>query len=214
MPADAARSPNTRRSKWLLCAGVAFCALLLTAWPHGLAEFRYDRAGLAAGQFWRLLSAHLVHLNGTHLLLNLIGLVLIGELLWGELPPAQGAALMLCSALGVSALLWWRQPQLLWYTGLSGVLHGLWAGCALAVCWPRPAAARRSTGWPAARIVGAVGFLLLLVKLALEWHFGPSVQSARMIGAPVVAPAHLYGALAGSAYLLAWKVAGNWRRHG
>lgn len=197
---------DARRSKWLLCAGVAFCALLMTAWPHGLAEFRYDRAGLGAGQFWRVLSAHLVHVNGPHLLLNVVGLFLIGELLWADLPLVHGAGLMLSSALGVAGLLWWLQPQLLWYAGLSGVLHGLWAGCALAGCWLRPPALHSAT-----RIVGGAGLALLLVKMTVEWHSGPPVQTSQIIGAPVVTLAHLYGALVGAVYFLIWRIVESWR---
>ena len=38
---------------------------------------RYERAAIAAGELWRGISAHLVHLGFTHTLLNLAGFVLV-----------------------------------------------------------------------------------------------------------------------------------------
>jgi len=41
------------------------------------ALLRYDRGAIAAGGWWRLLTAHIVHLDLHHLILNELGLVLI-----------------------------------------------------------------------------------------------------------------------------------------
>ena len=125
-----------------------------------------------------------MHLNLRHLLLNLLGLILICELLWDDLVLLEVLALLLVSGLGVSLLLWLNQPQLIWYAGLSGVLHGLWAGCAGAGLWRK-------------KNLFFVGALLLLgAKLACA----PSTASA----IPVVPVAHLYGALSGLLWLALW----------
>lgn len=208
----------TRQSAWLLCLGVSFCTLALTYLPQGLLHFRYDRAGLASGEVWRLVTGHLVHLNTPHLLFNLLGLWLLCELLWHELPLPHGLGLLVSAALGISALLWWRHPELLWYAGLSGALHGLWAGCALAGVWPPPRsqpgrpvlptpASRSRCGlrWPPARCIALAGLVLLMAKLAIEYRYGASQQVMQAIGSPVVTIAHLYGALAGAAYVSIWR---------
>ena len=49
------------------------------------ALLRYDRGAIAAGGWWRLLTAHLVHLDAHHLILNELGLVLMWSLFAGGL---------------------------------------------------------------------------------------------------------------------------------
>ncbi len=206
-----------RHGKWLFCLGLALGAVALTYWPHGLHYFRFDRAALSSGQAWRLASAHLVHLNTSHLLLNLAGLVLIAELLWNNLRLRHGAGLLAAAAFGISGMFWILQPELMWYAGLSGVLHGLWAGCALAILLPpaglcsAPDARSPSPGCDkdafnrlAPRWMGLASLLLLVAKLAVEMGYGASPRLATTIGAPVLVTSHLYGAMIGGSYVAAW----------
>ena len=180
--------------KWLLCLGVSILALAATCWPDGAVSLRYDRSALMDGEIWRVMTAHLTHLGLPHLLLNLLGLALICELLWGELPLRHGIGLLGFSAAATSAALWWLHPELIWYAGLSGVLHGLWAGCALS-------GLRLAS--PRLRLTCLAGVLLLAAKLLMEFYYGPSAGTARLIGGEVVSTAHLYGALAGAVYVAA-----------
>ncbi|MGH8230318.1 MAG: rhomboid family intramembrane serine protease [Steroidobacteraceae bacterium] len=53
----------------------------------GRAQLAYERAGLAQLQFWRLISAHLVHLGWQHTLLNCAGLALLWALFAREFSP-------------------------------------------------------------------------------------------------------------------------------
>lgn len=197
----------------------------MTFWPQGMPQFRYERSALLAGEEWRLLTAHLVHMNGMHLLFNLAGLFLLCELLWLDLPIRHGAGLLLISALGVGLLLWWLQPGLAWYAGMSGALHGLWAGCALAACLPAqtmPAAPRAEPNlsaaatiahavrlqwlrYPMSQRIGVSGLLLLMLKLMSESYFGPSARTVQAIGGAVIAIAHIYGALCGMLYIMLWR---------
>jgi rhomboid family GlyGly-CTERM serine protease len=206
-----------RSNKWLLCLGVSIAAFALTFWPQGLLLFRYERVLVSSGQLWRLASAHFVHLNAAHLLLNLAGLLLICELLWNRLPLRHGIGLLATSVAGISGLLWWRYPEMAWYAGLSGALHGLWAGCALATCLPstnqaegpdRRSVTKPETGaayWTVSRWAGVGGLLLLGAKLILEAQNGASPELVKAIGAPVATVAHLHGALIGATYVLAWR---------
>src|SRR5690349_19136890 len=41
------------------------------------AAWRYERTAVAAGQWWRLISCHVVHLDAMHALLNTVGLALL-----------------------------------------------------------------------------------------------------------------------------------------
>src|ERR1700684_4714545 len=74
-----------------IALGAAWLALLgLTlAGPAWQALLRYDRAGLARGQYWRLVTAHLVHLDLRHACLNGLGLTLMWALSARTYSPRQ-----------------------------------------------------------------------------------------------------------------------------
>jgi rhomboid family GlyGly-CTERM serine protease len=201
---------NSWPRKWLLCLCISLCSLTMTWVPHGVAFFRYERLAIASGQAWRLVTAHWVHLNTPHLLMNLAGLFLLSELLWGAFPVFHALSLLLASSVGISALLWWLHPELAWYAGMSGILHALWAACALTGIFrssDRSAllTAGQSGQFHLSRVVNWIGLLLLIAKLAAEWIYGTSIRTAEVIGAPVVSVAHLYGALIGLGYVLVWR---------
>jgi rhomboid family GlyGly-CTERM serine protease len=164
----------------------AACVLLLlpslTGEP-GRLLLRYDREALAAGEWWRLLTAHVVHLGVRHALLNDLGLALMWALFARDYSLRQWAAVVLGAVVAIDAGLWLCDSTLEWYVGSSGALHGVMAAGALA---------HLRRGEPA----GAVLALALLAKLAYEYWAGALPFSA---GLPVVTSAHLYGVIGGSA---------------
>ena len=167
-----------------------FCAALLLLAAGGDAArglLRYQRDAIAAGQWWRLLSAHWVHLGVRHALYNVAGLALLWAMLARLYTPWQWLLIVLAALLAIDAGLWLLRPDVLWYVGASGVLHGLWAAGALAE-WR----ARLWHTWPL--------LLALILKLTVEHYSGRSVV---LSGAPVVLIAHLYGALGGALAALA-----------
>lgn len=171
-----------------LAAGVIALALLSTALQAaGLAEgLRYERTALAAGEWWRLLGAHLVHLGPAHLALNLAGLALVALLVgrcWAAVP---WLGLLLASALTTTAGLWWFAPGVGWYVGLSGVLHGLLAA----------GAARALVRGPE-RGFHALLLALLALKLGWEQYAGALPGAAAISGGTVIVDAHLFGTLGG-----------------
>ncbi len=156
---------------------------LLAGWlPDGLDALAWRREAIAEGQWGRILTAHFIHLGPRHLLFNLLGLVLIAEWLLKGWRPADLGSLLLASAVGTSLFLWIAEPGLQWYAGMSGALHGLWAGAALA-------------GWLRSRHgVAAVALLALGVKLL--------VLNEGAAGMPVVPSAHVFGAASGLLWAL------------
>lgn len=144
---------------------------------------RFDRA-LIDDEPWRLLTAHVVHLGWMHLALNLAGLGLIWVLFGRRLAPwAWGVGLAVC-AMAVGLGLWWRDTDLAWYVGLSGMLHGLLVLGTLAAL-----KAERRTA-----LLVLAGIAL---KLAWEQHSGGDSGTAALVGGAVIVNAHLYGALGG-----------------
>ena len=164
---------------------LAACALLLLPQLWGSAAtnlLRYDRAAIAAGQWWRLLTAQIAHLGLHHALLNTVGLVFLWALFAREWKPLQWAVIALIVTVAIDGGLWFLDSSITWYVGASGTLHGLMTAGAVAYVGRRD-----PLGW---LIAG-----LLVAKLAYEHFQGPLPFAGR--GVPVVVDAHLYGALGG-----------------
>jgi len=170
------------RESWVIVALLAVC-LLMAAGGEGLRELsRYERQAIESGEYWRLVSGHLVHLGFGHLWPNVAALAIIGLLFDDVFRSADwlrvGAASAAAIDLGLLAL----EPTVLWYVGLSGVLHGFVAAGALALLLRR-------------EVLGAVLGVGLVAKLAFEQTVGPVPFTAQSVGGPVVVAAHLYGAI-------------------
>ncbi len=166
-----------------LLAACMLLLLLALAGDGARDALRYDRAGLAAGQWWRLLTAHLVHLNLEHALLNALGLALMWALFERDFRPRQWLGILLGATAAIDAGLWFRDSTVAWYVGSSGVLHGIMAAGTLAHL-------RRGEqdGWVLA--------VFLLGKLAYE-QWMVALPFSRGLGV-VVVDTHLFGAAGGA----------------
>jgi len=165
--------------------GLALASVVLQfAGEEGRLWGRYDGALVVQGEYWRLVTAHVVHLGWGHLWPNLTALVLIGAL-FEDLFDAWMWLLLTAAAAGsidLGLLLFNRDVD--WYVGLSGVLHGFVAAGAL-IAWVRG----QSIGWLLA--IGLAG------KLVWEQTMGPVPFTAAAVGGPVVVASHLYGTAGG-----------------
>lgn len=177
----------------LLPIVISLIAVVLSLGGESVTELlRYETARIHEGEIWRLLSGNLVHLGWGHLLLNLLGLGLIWGLFWGCFSPLAWSAVSLISALAVGLGLFWFAPQLEWYVGLSGMLHGLFVAGAVG-------GIRRGDRREAILLVALVG------KLLWEQAYGALPGSADVAGGPVIVDAHLYGAIGGALAALILK---------
>jgi len=165
----------------LACACGALLLLVLTG-EGGRALLRYDRTALAAGQAWRLITAHVVHLDLRHALLNCLGLALMWALFARDYAPRQWLVIVAASMAAIGAGLWLCDSTVEWYVGSSGVLHGIMAAGTLAQL-------RRGerTGW------------VLLGFLALKLSYEHWVGALPLAGSVVVVDAHLFGVAGGGA---------------
>ncbi len=188
-------SQGRSRLPWLtlLLSGlVAAVYLLLGPAPPGLL-FDHDR--VAQGEVWRLLTGHLVHSDTAHLAWNLAALVILGSLLewrvgcraWSYL------GLFVTAALAIDGWLWWLQPELRIYCGLSGVLNTLYAALA-ALLW-------QETRHP----LFPLAILCNLAKIALEAANGGALLPTTTWSS--VPGAHVAGMAAGLIFV--WVVAND-----
>jgi rhomboid family GlyGly-CTERM serine protease len=146
---------------------------------------RYERDAVLDGQLWRLVTAHFVHLGWSHTVLNLAGLGLVWALFASALRGMRGLWVLLASIAAIDAGFLLNEPQLEWYVGFSGVLHGLFAAGVI-----ESIRAREPEAWLLAA--------LFVIKLVWEQLIGPVPLTARMAGGNVIENAHLYGALGGT----------------
>ena len=150
-----------------------------------LDSLRYDRDAVLAGEAWRLVTGHLVHSDAIHLGWNLLGVVIVGFLFAGDYSPREWLVILLVSTAATDLGFLLLEPQLEWYVGFSGVLHGLMA--AGLVAWLRTS--RDPVTW----LVTA----LFAGKLAWEHYAGALPFTAESLSLPVVHEAHTYGAVGG-----------------
>lgn len=162
-------------------------------------SLRYQRDIILQGEWWRLVTGHLVHLGNSHLLLNLAGLVLLGWVFAPGLRAAHWLLVLAGSWLALTLGFLLLEPQLQWYVGLSGVLHGLLLGALML-----------DNGLDLrARVILIVAVFL---KLAWEQWAGELPLTASAAGGPVVVDAHLYGGLGGWLAGLAFQLRARRRR--
>jgi rhomboid family GlyGly-CTERM serine protease len=186
--------------RWAIPLALGSAGLLVMILGDGVAEtLRYQRVAILEGEFWRLLSGHLTHLGWSHLLLNLAGLALIWALVGEYLTFAAWLLLLLSCALfdGIGLLLF--NPEVQWYVGLSGVLHGLFLAGSLA-------------GVVSGKRDSLLLVVALIVKLSWEQLAGPLPGSEASAGGPVVVDAHLYGAVAGGITVALFLLVPGWHR--
>lgn len=157
--------------------------MLLAALPGG--ELAWQRDAIAAGQWWRLISAHVVHLGVVHMLMNAAALLLVLLVVGDAASNTVWFGVWLIVSIAVSLALWFFEPMLQRYVGASGVLHGLLVYGALRL-------------WPRQNVESAIILVAVAFKLAWEQMAGPSPTTERLIAGSVIANAHLWGAVAGA----------------
>lgn len=168
---------------WSFPALVALgCLLLALLEPAAGQWLQFDRNLIAEGQWWRILTGNLVHLNLSHLGLNMTGLLIVWLFFGASLSLWEWTLTLLICSLGTGLGLWFFNPELIWYVGLSGAIHGLLIAGALRQC-----RAGNREAW----------LLLALVTIKLTWEqfHGPMPGSESTAGGHVVVDSHLWGAL-------------------
>lgn len=173
---------------WSRAALLCVSLLLAAAGGDGArASMCLTTAGVADGQWWRLVTAHFMHLSWPHTLLNVMGVLGCCALV----PAVFDRLLVLritALSVAISLFLLIGSPHALPYMGLSGILY------ALLVLGLAPLA--RNDRIAASILAGVT------IWMAWQWVVGPVASEERMIGGRIVASAHVYGYVSGAAWLL------------
>ena len=163
---------------------IFICVAIAVSGDTGRQLLQYDRVAISDGEYCRLLSGHFTHLGYSHLLLNLAGLVLVWLLVGSYYDNRSWLLVIAVSVATVSACFWWLERDLIWYVGLSGVLHGLLMAGAVRGLKSRPGES-------------ALLLVIVIAKLGYEQLAGPLPGSESASGGAVIVAAHLYGAIGG-----------------
>jgi rhomboid family GlyGly-CTERM serine protease len=183
---DSSHPQNRSLAAWLLPGIIVGIAVVLAVYGDSGREWlRFDRSAVANGEYWRLVSGHFVHLGVSHLAWDAAGLLLIWYLVGQSFSRKQWLVVSLVAVVGIDLGFWFLEPNLTWYVGLSGLVHGLLAAGVVG--------SLKSEG--AYMWILGVG---LIAKLAYEALVGPVPGSAESSGGTVIVAAHVYGAVAGA----------------
>ena len=145
-------------------------------------DLRYQRDWFESREWWRLLTAHWVHVNWVHCLLNAAGLVLC---LWIASPQwsiSRWFVFQLLLSLGISLLFSFLNSELEWYVGYSGVLYGIFMLAAFDL-------------YHRDKVVSVMLILSIVIKITIEQSSELDFTTSDIIGSPVIVDAHLYGML-------------------
>lgn len=183
---------------WLKHVWIPVALLLISfglqmAGKVGQELFCYQRDAILDGEYWRLVTGHLVHGTWRHWLLNAAGLSLVWAIYPRYFCHISAALLCLGIALMTSASLLVWDPAVDWYLGMSAVLHGVF------VAWV-------IVDLMNGRRIALIPLLLVVVKLVYEQRIGPLPGSVESTGLPVLVDAHLYGAIAGGLHAMVLSV--------
>jgi rhomboid family GlyGly-CTERM serine protease len=189
-----ALSSVLRRPPWIFLA-LATLALGIQLDPAWRDQLLYDRGAITQGEWWRIWTGHLVHFGWPHFVADAGLFLILGWLLDSRHPWFSRLGLAVMPAF-ISAILYWFDPGMNRYGGLSAVNLGLLLYLALQG-WRRDWA---DWFWPAVLLVyvGEVVF-----EIAKGGRGGGLIEFDDP-GVRVATSAHL----ASAAYaLLAWLVA-------
>jgi rhomboid family GlyGly-CTERM serine protease len=172
--------------RWPAALGL-FSAALLFLPPAIIDQLRYDRAAVAAGQWWRLLSGNMVHLGFWHYSLNAASLVLLVALCPERIPGWDWLARIVFVSFGTCLGMYWGAPWITAYVGLSGMIYGLFF------------LGLGSQAWSGDRFAWMC-LVFLAGRIGFEFIVGIPPSEEHLVGGRIVPESHLYGVIAAFVY--------------
>src|SRR5262245_45808263 len=117
VPTPAAAAVRRLPSVSLLLAACAIAAHLV---PGTAQWLQLDRAAIASGQLWRMVTCHLAHFSGDHLFWDVLVFVILG-LICERLDRRRLVMPLAWSAAAISTVVLLLEPSIEVYRGLSGI---------------------------------------------------------------------------------------------
>jgi rhomboid family GlyGly-CTERM serine protease len=194
-----ARENITLRSlPWgfLVVAVASTVSILMPAWREALL---YNRTGIEAGEAWRLWTGNIVHFGWLHFVADTGLWLIIGWFVERAHPCVARVSIPLC-ALAVTGAVYFFDPEMIRYAGLSGMNVGFLVFLAL-TGWQK---SWKDWFWPA--ILG-----IHVLELILESTWGHGAIEFDTPGIRVATIAHIGGIVFGVA-LWIWINARHHRR--
>lgn len=188
-------TPQISRFTWMRIITVIATLSALQV-VHTFWDLAWDRVSIADGDYWRLITGHLVHNNSNHLLLNSVGITIALLLIRDTFGVRSFCTLNFLVALLTGIFLYVFEPQLYYYVGFSAVLHGLVASYGINKV--------PSTPW-----FGGAILCLLALKLVLE---GQPQFTANLIGIRVATEAHFWGLISGLIAGVVFICGAHWQK--
>jgi len=111
------------RPPWIFLA-VSVAVLVIQLNPAWRDALLYDRTALARGEWWRIWTGHLVHFGWPHWFADAGLFFILGWLLEARHPRFSYTALAVMPPF-ITAVIWWGEPTMLRYGGLSALNLGL-----------------------------------------------------------------------------------------
>lgn len=157
-----------------------------------IGDLRYQSDWWVESEYWRGFTAHWVHADWKHLILNATGLILCMTIASPKWPVWRWVVYNMYLAIGISTLFTLRNPELHWYVGYSGILFGIYLLAADDLY-------RRN------RAIALLLGTAIVIKVVLEQFSDIRIGAGDLIGIPVIIDAHLYGLLLGLSIALAQR---------
>ncbi len=145
-------------------------------------NFRYQHDWYESGEFWRLLTAHWVHVNWIHFFLNAAGLLLCVMITSPQWSIKRWVVYQFVLASGISLMFSLFNPELNWYVGYSGTLYGVFLLAAIDL-------------YGRDRLISVLLAGVIVIKIAIEQSGEINLTTSDIIGSPVIVDAHFYGVL-------------------
>lgn len=154
------------------------------------------RVEIDNGEWWRIITSQFVHLTTNHTLMNATGYIILCFGFRKEVTAVEEMITLFISVIGVGLGLYWFNPEIAWYAGLSGAIYGLLVSNVMIGAKKTP-------------YLSAFFLFFVVTKIIYEQFFaGPDRATEALIGGEVAIDSHLYGAVTGIIPGLFWV----WKR--
>ncbi|OUS02163.1 rhombosortase [Gammaproteobacteria bacterium 42_54_T18] len=143
------------------------------------------REMISQGEWWRIITGQFVHLTTNHTLLNATGYIILCFGFRKEVTATEEMITLFIATIGVGLGIYWFNPEMAWYAGLSGAIYGLLVSNAMIGAKKTP-------------YLSAFFLFFVTTKIIYEQFFAePDRATAALIGGEVAIDSHLYGAIVG-----------------